>query len=107
MSFLSRIRVLSSCLRSLWNHPRKSVRRLTSNAEAIRGADVARGWGHSASSNFDCGYSGAGVPPSPLREYFDAIDEGAGVWKWLHYFDIYHRHLQKFVGRKVTIVEVG
>jgi hypothetical protein len=29
------------------------------------------------------------------------------VWKWLHYFDVYHRHLRRFVGRPVTVVEVG
>jgi hypothetical protein len=29
------------------------------------------------------------------------------VWKWEHYLDIYHRHLQKFVGRDVTLLEVG
>ena len=27
--------------------------------------------------------------------------------KWLHYFDLYHRHLQKFIDRPVTVVEVG
>lgn len=27
--------------------------------------------------------------------------------EWLHYFELYHRHLHKFIGRSVTVVEVG
>jgi hypothetical protein len=42
-----------------------------------------------------------------LREYFDALDEGNGIFKFLHYFDIYERHFSKFVGKEVHIVEVG
>jgi hypothetical protein len=45
--------------------------------------------------------------PNPLRDYFDAHTEGPGLWKWLHYFDIYHRHFEKFVGREVQVLEVG
>jgi hypothetical protein len=44
---------------------------------------------------------------NPLRAYFDSVTEGKGVWKWLHYFDIYHRHMQKFVGEEVHVLEVG
>jgi hypothetical protein len=45
--------------------------------------------------------------PGPLERYFDAVSEGPGIWKWRHYFDIYHRHFQKFVGRPVVVVEIG
>ena len=34
---------------------------------------------------------------NPLREYFEAND-GRVIHKWMHYFDIYHRHLQRFRG---------
>lgn len=44
---------------------------------------------------------------SPLEAYFENHKEGPGIWKWRHYFDIYHRHLQKFIGKEVNIVEVG
>lgn len=44
---------------------------------------------------------------NPLQEYFDARREGRGIWKWRHYFEIYHRHLAKFIGRPVHVVEVG
>lgn len=45
--------------------------------------------------------------PNPLWEYFEAHREGPGIWKWRHYFDIYHRHFSKFIGTDVHIVEVG
>ena len=44
---------------------------------------------------------------NPLERYFDSVTEGPGIWKWRHYFDIYHRHFQKFVGRDVHVVEIG
>jgi hypothetical protein len=30
-----------------------------------------------------------------------------GIWKWQHYFDIYHRHFVHFVGNKVDVLEIG
>jgi len=44
---------------------------------------------------------------NPLEAYFDAHTEGPGIWKFRHYFDIYHRHFVKFVGREVNVVEIG
>lgn len=43
---------------------------------------------------------------NPLEKWF-ASTQGRQVHKWKHYFDIYHRHLQQFRGRKVKIVEFG
>ena len=54
--------------------------------------------------------AGDGRPPgqpNPLEQYFDANREGPGIWKWRHYFDVYHRHLARFVGRPVNVLEVG
>ncbi len=45
--------------------------------------------------------------PNPLQVYFDAHRLGPGIWKWDHYFDIYHRHFAKFVGREAHVLEVG
>lgn len=47
------------------------------------------------------------VSHNPLLEYFQRHKEGPGIWKWEHYFDIYHRHLAKFVGQKVDVLEIG
>jgi len=44
---------------------------------------------------------------NPLEAYFDAHREGPGIWKWRHYFDIYHRHFARFIGRPLTVLEVG
>lgn len=46
-------------------------------------------------------------PKTSLEQYFDANQEGPGLWKWRHYFEIYERHFGKFVGRDVHVVEVG
>ena len=43
---------------------------------------------------------------NPLREYFER-NPGRLIYKWVHYFDVYHRHLQRFRGRPCTIVELG
>jgi Methyltransferase domain len=44
---------------------------------------------------------------NPLRAFFESRTTGRGIWKWEHYFDIYHRHFAKFVGRDVHLVEIG
>jgi Methyltransferase domain len=58
------------------------------------------------------------APPAPtalanpraageLEEYFDTHNEGPGMLKWRHYFEIYERHLARFRGRQVNVVEIG
>ena len=44
---------------------------------------------------------------NPLWEYFQNLNEGNGIWKWEHYFDIYHRHFAKFIGKEVDVLEIG
>ncbi len=44
--------------------------------------------------------------PNPLEEYFEA-NEGRLIHKWMHYFEIYHRHFERFRGRPVTVLEFG
>jgi hypothetical protein len=44
---------------------------------------------------------------NPLVKYFDRHTEGRGIWKWRHYLDVYHRHLQNFVNREVVLAEIG
>ena len=43
---------------------------------------------------------------SSLHKYF-LNNSGRGIHKWLHYFDIYERHFERFVGKTVTVLEVG
>lgn len=42
-----------------------------------------------------------------LIRWFERHQEGAGIWKWLHYFEMYDQHLAKFRGRSKTLVEIG
>jgi hypothetical protein len=44
---------------------------------------------------------------NPLADWFESHRSGPGLWKWRHYFDVYHRHLQRFVGGEVHVVEIG
>ncbi len=44
---------------------------------------------------------------SDLERYAESHTEGPGIFKWQHYFDIYDRHLARFRGQPVTLVEIG
>jgi len=44
---------------------------------------------------------------NPLLEYFESVNEGPGIWKWMHYFEIYHRHLSRFIGKSTNLLEIG
>eukprot|EP00452_MALV-II_sp_L67-6_P000020 gene20-221_t len=37
---------------------------------------------------------------NPLAEFFFAYTEGYKIWKWHHYFRVYHRHLSPFLAYK-------
>jgi hypothetical protein len=70
---------------------------------AKRARLYAEGWNYRSTSDADR----ASPEPNRLRAYFDSNEEGNGIFKFLHYFDIYERHFAKFVGKEVHIVEVG
>lgn len=44
---------------------------------------------------------------NPLRDCFEKHRDGPGIWKWNHYFEIYHRHLERFRNRPVNVLEIG
>jgi hypothetical protein len=46
-------------------------------------------------------------PDNQLRTFFDNRKVGNGIWKWLHYFEIYERHFSRFRGQEVHIAEIG
>lgn len=43
---------------------------------------------------------------NPLEKYFRENDKRL-IHKWVHYFEIYHRHLERFRGKRVVILEFG
>jgi hypothetical protein len=76
----------------------------------IRGFLIGRKWGTLAFVTSSLDFSkGKPVADSmnPLETYFDSQTDGRGIWKWRHYFKIYHRHFSKFIGKDVRILEVG
>lgn len=94
------------CLR---RDPRMTRRVLKQLPIDLRGVDYARAYDGSAAA-----FGLAPAAPAPLernrlREFFEGrkASGGRGVWKWRHYFDIYHRHFSKFVGKEVRILEIG
>jgi len=70
-----------------------------------RGARFVAQWRNAAAPQH--AQASAEAAPNPMRDYFDRHAEGPGVQKWLHYFEVYHRHLAKFVGRSPVVAEVG
>ena len=42
-----------------------------------------------------------------LSAFFEARNVGRGIVKWRHYFEIYDRHLAKFVGESPRLLEIG
>jgi len=76
----------------------------------LRGSIRSRGWEDAILEKSESAVVPEATPcdpPNPLRTYFDSVKEGRGIWKWQHYFDIYHRHFRRFVGQEVHVVEVG
>lgn len=47
------------------------------------------------------------ISENPLLDIFEAHTDGPGIWKPRQYFKVYHRHLAKFVGQPVHVVEIG
>lgn len=87
-------------------HPKLALNLLAQAPSYIRGLQYA--------ARYDDGrhrHSPRGDAATPewnkLRDFFNARTSGRGIWKWMHYFDIYERHLRKFVEREVHIVEIG
>ena len=58
-------------------------------------------------SAFYTGEDWAQLSDNPLYAHFLANRGGAVLDKWVHYFPIYHRHLDRFRGRPVRLLEIG
>ncbi len=100
---------LFAAIQCFFREPRKSFSLLRSFPFILRGIDYGArkdtglGKGYLETNNKET-YA---VQSNPLKLYFDSIKEGRGIWKWEHYFDIYHKYFNKFIGKKVNILEVG
>jgi Methyltransferase domain len=78
---------------------------------AYRGLESARSFlrGYRYGQHFPSAVAAPGVPreTSPLEAYAEQHRSGPGLFKWQHYFEIYDRHLARFRGQPVTLVEIG
>jgi hypothetical protein len=100
---MSELQKIAGVAGSFLGQPASSMRLLSQIPYVLRGMAYA------------AGYRESGGAPAPdvasernrLREFFEARKTGPGIWKWIHYFDIYHRHLEKFVGREAHVMEIG
>jgi hypothetical protein len=103
MALKDKVRIAGKVARTLASKPLKSRRVLGRLPESVRGYTFAQNWSSRATAN----PAPEADLPNPLREYFDAHRTGRGIWKWSHYFEIYHRHFSKFIGQEVHVVEIG
>jgi hypothetical protein len=100
---------LKKVMSSVLNHPRRSLRHQLWLTETIRASKYCDQWTANGEDER--------TPSSRAHEtsdqdnafwnYFASHTEGRGIFKIRHYFDIYHRHLSKFVGERVHVVEIG
>ncbi len=96
---------LLQLLQSFLTRPSESFKALRSLPVTLDAMKLAREWPtHTSSSSIPVPTSDAS---NPLWKFFEARQAGRGIWKWTHYFDVYHSHLKKFVGQEVHIVEIG
>ena len=99
MNFAKLLRTLGTMAASP-AHARQVLRNIPT---VMRGAEFARRWAVMPQRVEEV----TAPDGNPLREFFEARTTGAGIWKWQHYFDIYHRHLGKFVNRQAHLLEIG
>jgi 23S rRNA U2552 (ribose-2'-O)-methylase RlmE/FtsJ len=96
-------------VRPMSQHPLRRARTLAS-AQIKRGRTMSRRIaGDRYARRLPAGQAARPVRPAtnPLTDYFQGQTTGPGILKPLHYFEVYHRHLAKFVGRSVNVVEIG
>lgn len=106
MPLSHRITRLALAAKNVVRAPLGSLRRIAGLEEERRGSRFARTW-PVIKPPAEIADGQGQFCDNPLHAYFNDVKEGPGIWKWIHYFEPYHRHLQKFIGRPVTLVEIG
>ena len=109
--YLYRLRLLRQVIFGLLRNPRECLHHQVRLSEFLRGAALADQF-LDTSGVVAGGLSSPTVPEpapnNPLWKYFSAHTEGPGIWKWVHYFDIYNHYLRKYVGSSgIHLLEIG
>src|SRR5439155_4001517 len=99
-------KIASGLVQSFARQPRQTMQVLRGVPSILRGYTKARDW-RQADTTTEANVETETESTNPVRNYFESHTKGRGIWKWEHYFDIYQRHFQKFVGQEVHVVEVG
>lgn len=94
---------LSRLLKTMVASPVKFARTMNS----VSSIQEAHKFAQSYSNGSEYSFEDRTTLSNPLWEYFQNHKEGPGIWKWKHYFEIYHRHFARFVGTKVNVLEIG
>ena len=105
-----RLRHLKKAMTSFVGNPLPSLRIQHLLTEILRASNFCDRWGAQEKDRGAAASSqraDASHPDNALWNYFAAHKEGRGIIKFKHYLDIYHRHLSRFVGRNVHVVEIG
>lgn len=72
------------------------------------GYDYAQKWNEESNLNYSNSADNKEFPiPNTFISFLNNREIGKGIWKWNHYFEIYHKHFSKFIGKEVTIMEIG
>ena len=71
---------------SFLGRPFRPLKRLWQPFATRRGYNSCNYWPGEGSATVE-------QPDNQLRTFFDNRKVGNGIWKWLHYFEIYERHL--------------
>ena len=101
---------VANIFKSFILEPGESLRILRALPFMISGSLRARGWPGSFTERSANSCYAHELPEnrlSPLKLYFESHKEGRGIVKWIHYFDIYQKHFEKFVGKEVNVLEIG
>jgi Methyltransferase domain len=89
----------------------RTISRAAARAARVKSAGdghaFASGWRAVPDEDVRHAPAGAATAANPLEKFFDARRDGRGIFKWRHYFEIYHRHLAKFAGRDAALLEIG
>ena len=97
------MRYLKILIETAYKRPKATVSGIKMLVPYLQGIGFANG--HCAhppsSANISTGET------NPLLSYFSSYTDGPGIWKFLHYFEIYHAHFSRFVGKEVRLMEVG
>jgi hypothetical protein len=92
-------------LKSLARYPRTGIAALKTLPCLLEGLTFARSYQKQADATASLPQDAPAA--NSLYNYFRGHNTGLGIWKWEHYFEIYERHLARFVGKPLKMVEIG